>query len=252
MGVYVMALLWVLGSVLVAALLMITIRRFVPQEHRHSGDEASSRVFTVVAGLEAVLTAFVLISVFDTMDSARTNSLHEADSLVAVYWDADLLPPDSRDQIQKLVHAYASTVVNQEWPAMREGLPVAETGRAQLDQIHNAIAAVVPNSFSSEDRQTQISTDLATVYQDRQQRLDVAANQVHPIVWLSLIVGAVLSVGLTCLFGGEKLRTHIVVASALAGTVTILLFATYQLQNPFGGVAPVGPEAFSVALSQFR
>lgn len=251
MNVYVMALLWVLGSVLVAALLMMTVRRFVPEEHRHSGDEASSRVFTVVAGLEAVLTAFVLISVFDTVDTARTNSYHEADSLVAVYWDADLLPAGARDQIRELVHAYASTVVNQEWPAMQEGTPVAETGRTQLDQIHNAIAAVVPDSFSSEDRQTQISTDLTAVYQDRQQRLDAAADRVHPIVWLALIAGAVLSVGLTCLFGGEKLRTHLVVASALAATITILLFTTYQLQNPFGGVAPVGPEAFAAALSQF-
>lgn len=251
MNVYVTGLLCVLGAVLLATLLMIGIRRFVPEEHRHSGEEATGRVFTVVAGLEAVLTAFVLISVFDAVDAARANATQEANSLVAVYWDADLLPADARDQIQKLVRGYANTVVDQEWPALRDDTPVAQTGKAELDRIHLAIAAVVPTTNPAENRQTQISTDLATVYQDRQQRLDAATARVNPIVWLALIIGAVLSVSLTCLFGGEKLRTHIIVAATLAGTLTILLFATYQLQNPYGGAVAVSPEAFGAALSQF-
>jgi len=251
MNVYVIGLLWVAGAVVVSSGLMIAIRRIFSEEHRHASDEAANRVFTIVAGLEAVLAAFVLIDVFSAVDTARTNSLQEADSLVAVYWDADLLPAPARDQIQKLVHEYTNTVVNQEWPAMRAEKPVAETGKEQLDQIHDAIAAVVPSTAAMEDRQTQVANDLTTVYSDRQQRLDAAATRVNSIVWLALIVGGALSVGLTCLFGGTKLRTHIIVAGTLAGTLAVLLYATYQLQNPFGGAVQVSPEAFSSALSQF-
>ena len=251
MNVYLIGLLWVIGAAGTAALLMVAIRRFISHEHRHAGDEAANRVFTVVAGLEAVLAAFVLIDVYTAVDTARTNSYHEADSLVAVYWDADLLPPQAKDQIQQLIRQYTATVANTEWPAMRDGDPVASAGKAQLDRIHDAIATVRPGTDQEQDRQTQASNDLTTVYQDRQERLDAADSRVSSIVWLALIVGAVLSIGLTCLFGGEKMRTHLIIAATLAGTLAALLFATYQLQNPFGGSVQISPEAFSSALEQF-
>jgi hypothetical protein len=60
MNVYLIGLLWVLGAAAIATLLMIGVRRFISDERRAAGDEAAGRVFTVVAGLQAVLVAFVL------------------------------------------------------------------------------------------------------------------------------------------------------------------------------------------------
>lgn len=250
MNIYLLGVLWVLGAMVVAAGLMITVRRYVSEAHRHASDEAASRVFTVVAGLEAVLLAFVLISLFDATGSARSGSYQEADSLVAVYWDANLLPQPAAGQIQKLAVSYGQTVVGQEWPAMRDGAAIDKTGKAELDKLHDAISTFVPTTFAQEDRQTQITNDLSNVYQARQQRIAASMTRVNPLIWAALILGAILSVGLTCLFGGEKLLTHVIVSSVLAGTVTVLLFATFQLQDPFAGAAHLGPAAFTAALSQ--
>jgi hypothetical protein len=41
-----------------------------------------------------------------------------------------------------------------------------------------------------------------------------------------------------------------VIVSMLSGAIGLLLFAIYQLQNPFGGGASVGPDAFISALSR--
>ena len=88
------------------------------------------------------------------------------------------------------------------------------------------------------------------MYQAREQRISASMTRVNPLIWAALIVGAILSVGLTCLFGGEKLLTHLIIACVLAGTVTVLLFATFQLQDPYGGAAHIGPAAFTSALDQ--
>ncbi|HEX3783456.1 MAG TPA: hypothetical protein VHX38_27645 [Pseudonocardiaceae bacterium] len=250
MGIYLLGLLWMLGAMLVAAGLMIGVRRYVSEAHRHSGDEAAGRVFTVVAGLEAVLIAFVLISLFDAVGSARAGSYTEADSMVAVYWDANLLPPATATKIQKLVLSYGNTVLNQEWPAMSAGQPLSDTGKSQLDQLHDAIASYVPTTFVEEDRQTQLTNDLSTVFQARQQRIEASSVRVNPLIWAALIVGAVLAVGLTCLFGGDKLWTHVAITCVLAGTVTVLLFAAFQLQDPFSGAVHLNPTAFTAALTQ--
>lgn len=41
-----------------------------------------------------------------------------------------------------------------------------------------------------------------------------------------------------------KVVTHMVVVGALAATIALLMFAIYQLQNPFSGGALVPPDAF--------
>jgi hypothetical protein len=250
MSIYLAGLLWMLGAMIAAAGLMIVIRKYVSEAHRHASDDAASRVFTVVAGLEAVLLAFVLISLFDGVSSARSGSYQEADSLVAVYWDANLLPRPASTQIQKLAVSYGQTVLDDEWPAMQDRGPLGDTGKSTLDELHDTIAAFVPTTYPQEDRQTQLTNDLSSVYQARQQRISASATRVNPLIWAALIVGAILSVALTCLFGGDKLLVHVLISSALAGTVTVLLFATFQLQDPFSGAAHLTPAAFSAALSQ--
>lgn len=135
---------------------------------------------------------------------------------------------------------------------MRAGQPVTDVGKSQLDQLHAAIASFVPTTFPAEDRQTQITNDLSSVYQARQERIAASTVRVNPLIWAALIVGAVLSVGLTCLFGGEKLWTHVAIASILAGTVTVLLFASFQLQDPFGGAVQLSPTGITAALSQLN
>lgn len=252
MSIYLIGLHWMFGAMIIAAGLMITIRKYISEANRHSSDEAASRVFTVVAGLEAVLIAFVLISLFDGIGSARSGSYQEADSLVAAYWDANLLPEPTSSQIQNLAVSYGQTVIGQEWPAMDHGAPIADAGKSQLDKLHDVITSFVPTTYPEEDRQTQITNDLSSVYQARQQRIEAAMTRVNPLIWVALIVGAILSVGLTCLFGGEKLLTHVIIASVLAGTVTVLLFATFQLQDPFSGAAHIGPAAFTAALDQLN
>jgi uncharacterized membrane protein YoaK (UPF0700 family) len=72
------------------------------------------------------------------------------------------------------------------------------------------------------------------------------------VVWFALVVGAIMAVALPILFGGPKPATHIFIVSILAATMTLLLFATQQLQNPYGGGAQVGPAAFESALDRLR
>jgi hypothetical protein len=193
----------------------------------------------------------VLISLFDAVGAARAGAHQEANSLVGVYWDADLLPEPVRSEIHKACRSYAMTVADKEWPKMRDDKPVDDTGKAQLNQIHEVIAAMTPTRFAEEDRQTAVQAQLSAVYKVRQQRLEAAEYRLNSILWLALIVGAALSVGLTCLFGGSRLFTHIIIAATLAGTITVLMFAIYQLQNPFSGSVTLDPEAFNSALRQF-
>ncbi|CAM03245.1 uncharacterized protein DUF4239 [Saccharopolyspora erythraea NRRL 2338] len=251
MSVYVSGSLWVAGAVLVAAAVAYMVRRFGQDEGRPGNNDAAGQVFTIVSGLHAVVVAFVLITLFDTVGSARDGAYEEAESLVAVSWAADSLPGPAGAEVRALGKQYADTVVRQEWPQMRAGADVTGPGWTQLDLLRDAVLRAEADGDWQEGRKSEATTRLEQVYEQRQERLNTAFDSgVVAVVWFVLIAGSVICVLLPNLFGGTRMFTHIIVVSTLAGVLTLLLFAIYQLQNPFGGGSWIEPDAFRWALAR--
>jgi hypothetical protein len=250
MMLYVTGLLWVVGIALLAGSLAYLVRRIGATEGVVENNEAAGQVFTLVGGLQGVLLAFVLISLFDGVSAAEDGSYHEADSLVAAVWAADALPAKSAEVVSQ-ARKYAHEVITDEWPAMRDGQPVGDAGWTTLSQLRRTVAALPAGDEWTTDQKSEAADKLWEVYQARQDRLNAASDEgVNSVVWFALVIGAVMAVALPMLFGGPKPATHIFIVSILAATMALLLFATQQLQNPYGGGAQVSPAAFESALDR--
>ena len=245
MDLFVPGVILVAGTAMLAAVIAVVVHRFRPAE---GDNDAIGNVFTIVAGIDAVLVAFVLIALFDAVDTATADAQLEADSLVAVDWAAGSLDEPARGQIHSLIHSYASTVIEDEWPRMRAAEPVDDTGRAQLDELRLAVEGAPAADDWQHERKLSAVDHLWDVYQARQDRLAASGDDVGLVVWFALIAGSVLSVCLPYLFAGSRLGPHAVTVSVFAGTVAMLLYAIYQMQNPYAGGASVEPDAFRAAL----
>ncbi|WP_033293656.1 DUF4239 domain-containing protein [Amycolatopsis jejuensis] len=251
MNVYVTGVFWVVGGAVVAAVIGYLVRRFGWDEGRRDNNDAAGQVFTIVGALHAVLIAFVLISLFDDVGKTREGSYTEADGLVAATWSAEALPGDTGERVRQLAIAYAATVAQQEWPRLIDDGPIPATGWTQLDEMRRAVAAAPAGDDWETDRKNEASSQLWQVYQARQTRLTGAATDgVGAVMWFALILGSVISVLLPNLFGGTRMAAHLVIVSTLAGTIVLLLFAIFQLQNPYAGGASVPPDAFAGAIAR--
>jgi hypothetical protein len=251
MNVYVAGAVWVLGIAAAAAAVTIPVHR-ISKGEKNAGD-AVNGVFTIVAGVHVVLAAFVLISLFDRVSSAREGSYTEATGLVGLYWAGDSAPPAARDEIQGLARSYAKVVVDEEWPRMREGAGVGGAGWELLDRMRVAINNAPAESDWQQEQKSEAASRLWSVYEARQARLTVASHAgVSTVVWIALVIGSLLSIALPYLFDVPKLVTHMVIIGILAGTIALLMFAIYQLQNPFSGGAHITPDAFSSAFDQMH
>ena len=251
MSIYLTGLLWVLGVALVAGALAYIVRRVGETQGVVDNNEAAGQVFTLVGGLQAVLLAFVLISLFDGTTAAEDGSYTEADSLVAAVWAAQELP-DS-EGVTAQARTYVREVIEREWPRMSEGATVGDAGWVALERLRAEVAAAPATDEWTIGQKNEASDQLWTVYQQRQDRLNTATGGgVNSVVWFALVAGAIMAVALPLLFGGPKPATHILIVSILAGTMALLLFATQQLQNPYGGGAQVSPAAFESALERLR
>lgn len=253
MNIYVSGLLWVAGAALVAACVAYLVRRIGATEGTVENNEAAGQVFTLVGGLQAVLVAFVLISLFDGASAAEDRAYTEADSLVAAVWAADSMPESTRAEITAQARSYARTVIDEEWPRMRDGEPVSDAGWQALSGLRRLVADAPARDAWTLDQKSEASHQLRAAYQARQERLNTATSGgINSVVWFALVAGALMSLALPLMFGGPRPVTHILIVSTLAATMTLLLFATQQLQNPYSGGAEVQPAAFVSALDRLR
>ncbi|MGW6276867.1 bestrophin-like domain [Kribbella sp. NPDC055071] len=243
-------LLWVGGVMIVTAVLAVILRRWRQREGREANNEVAGQVFTIVGGVNVVIAAFVLISLFDGMDTAGKTTYDEANALVAVQWAGESLAPADRARIQSLTRSYATEVSEQEWPDMRAGRDVSGEGWTLLASLQKTVEQAKTTSERQEDRRVEAANQVWNVYQARQVRLTSSGSGVSGVVWFAILIGSVMSVALMFMFGGPGLYSYAFIVSMLAGAIALLLFAIYQLQNPFSGGANVGPDAFLSALSR--
>lgn len=251
MSVYLTGLLWVAGVAVVAAVVAYVIRKYGDAEGRTANNEAAGQVFTLVGGLHAVLVAFVLIALFDAVNQAGDSAYREADGLVAATWAGEAVSEETGAEVRKLSREYALTVIDDEWPAMREGEEFESSGWSQLERLRQVVAQAPAEDEWQVERKIEAASQLWQVYEARQERLDAAGGEVSAVVWFVLLAGSVLAICLPLLFGGPLVRTHVLIVATFAATITLLLYAAYQLQNPFGGGADVGPDAFEAAVERF-
>ncbi|WP_086666459.1 DUF4239 domain-containing protein [Lentzea kentuckyensis] len=250
MSIYLTGTLWVIGAAVISAVLVVITRRFGSEEVGEKNLGAGGSVFSIVAGLHAVLVAFILISLFDASNGAEEQVQKEANALVAVDWSSDSLPEPAKTKVEQLIRDYVSTVVDDEWPRMRDGQEVDNRGWTTLNQLRDTIATAAPDGAWQEDRKAEAANQLWEVYQARQERLDAAGNGINPVVWLALLIGTGLSLLFPFLFGGPNLISQLLITITLSSTLVLLLFAIYQMQNPFSGGVHIPPDAFSSALDR--
>ncbi|HVV10326.1 hypothetical protein [Amycolatopsis sp.] len=252
MSVYLVGLFWVIGAVVAGAIIAYLVRKYGLDEGRMDNNDAAGQAFTIVGGLHAVVVAFVLISLFDAADTARDNAYEEAQAVVAVAWDASSLPEPAKTQVPALAKEYTETVVRQEWPRLRDGGPMPGTGWSLVEQMRQSLDATdLPDDDWLVNRKTDAGEQLVNIYEKRQARLNsVRDNNIGTVVWFVLIAGSVIFVALPNLFGGTKQITHVIIVSTLAATTTLLLFAIFQLQNPFAGGSKLGTDAFDQAIAR--
>lgn len=226
--------------------LFVIKRVWVPSERRIHNDAIGPNV-SVIGTTYAVLMAFMLSGVWSDMQSARLHTEQEANSLVNVYRFARELPEESRKEIQRLAREYAQAMVTVEWTAMEhEGSSPA--GHAIIKDLWHAVASVQPHTATEQEVMDHSLSELTVMTEHRRVRLLQSRKKLPPILWAVLIVGAIVTVGSTCLFGIEDFKLHIVQVFEISFLVSLMLVAIASIDRPFQGQVRVSPEAFQYAI----
>ena len=79
-----------------------------------------------------------------------------------------------------------------------------------------------------------------------------AEEGIPAVLWAVLVLGGIVTVGFTYLFGLENTWSHRLMVAAVAGLIGLVLFTIGALEYPFSGGARIGPGAFELVLERFQ
>jgi protein-S-isoprenylcysteine O-methyltransferase Ste14 len=249
----------VCGACLAAVIGLTLVQRLVPAAIRKEHNDVAGFIYAALGVIYAVLLALVVIAVWEEFGRARVTVEAEANALAEIFWLAHRLPEPERHQLQELARSYAEEVVDEEWPLMEQGrTPLMEHSRATprgwalIDDIRVTVQGYEPRTEAGQELYAEGLDQVQRLADARRMRLVQAEESIPAVLWVVLVVGGVMAVGFTYLFGLENTWAHMLMVAALAGVIALVLFTIGVLDHPFSGGARIDTEAFELILNRFE
>ena len=243
-------ILTVCVPVLVAVVGLLLVQRLVPPDRREEQNNVAGFIYAVLGVAYAVVLAFMLIAVWQDYKTAQTNVESEANELAGVYFLASRLPEPERTHVQDLARMYARVVVEQEWPMMEQG-QTSPRADSLLRQLRFELLEFDPHTRGEQVLYERGLTDLHNAVDARSSRLLQVREGIPNLLWVVLVVGGVITVSFTYLFGLKSNVAHALIVAALTLLICGILFTIGEFNNPFSGPVEIQPEAFREVLHSF-
>jgi hypothetical protein len=235
---------------LVAVVGLAVVQRLVPPERREQHNNVAGFIYAVLGVAYAVLLAFVAIAVWQDYNTAQTNIDSEANELAGVYFLASRLPEPQRTNVQDLARTYARVVVEQEWPMMEQG-ETSPRADSLLRQLRLELLQFDPRTRGEQVLYERGLTDLHNAIDARRSRLLEVREGIPNLLWVVLVLGGVITVSFTYLFGLKSNLAHALMVAALTLLICGVLFTIGEFNNSFSGPVEIQPDAFREVLHSF-
>jgi hypothetical protein len=89
---------------------------------------------------------------------------------------------------------------------------------------------------------------LNQLYGARRHRLLAAQGHVPAIAWWVIVLGGMMTIGCTYLFGAERFAMQLILTAAVTAILTLDVILILQLDYPFRGTVSVSTEAYENVL----
>ena len=230
---------------------LILVQRWVSIEQRKRHNDVAGFIYAVLGIAYAVLLGLVVVAAWEQFQTARNTAEREADELAEIFWLGHRLPPAEGHRLQELSRSYARVVVDEEWPMLARG-ESSPRAWALIDEIRLTLQNQDPHTQAEQvlyDQGLERIHDLADARRDR---LVEAREGIPLMLWVVLVVGAIVTVGFTYLFGMDSNTTHTLMVALLALVIGLVLFTIGSIEYPFSGDVRLSPEAFHQVLGRFE
>ncbi|MBV9026773.1 MAG: DUF4239 domain-containing protein [Streptomycetaceae bacterium] len=195
-------------------------------------------VYAIVLGL-AIAGVWEARNAADGAVCQEAQALHEVRERVAVW------PAPVRDRIRDDVDHYVQYVTTTEWPSMLRTGTLSSQGATLLETMRRDVSDYTTANDHEQQAYQPLVDQVAAVDAARSAREQAAAPILPGVVWLGLITGAVITVGLIFTLQIRRSPRELLVAGVFSALIAFLLCFIWDFDAPYGRVATGTVSAFA-------
>jgi hypothetical protein len=207
-----------------------------------------SPFLTTVALVYGALLGFTVVVAWEQFSSAAANVTNESATLATMYRQTVAMPEPEQMQVRALLRSY-TTAVQGEWGS-EDRAGASDTARRAITDMYRVVgtkqAGEASNPISGE-----FLSQLGVLTSQRNTRVLDAEPRIPGLLWGGLLFGGVILIGLMGFTRLDSRRGHMVLSSAVAILLGLLLFIVFWLDHPFGRQLGVTPTPFAHAVEVY-
>ncbi|MDX6677047.1 MAG: hypothetical protein QOE31_1099 [Solirubrobacteraceae bacterium] len=228
------------GMVLLTLAAVLLARWLLPDLANSRFDQVADSLRTVYELIFALILAFVIAAVLDTMGQAEATVATEATQIAQLVRGNDTFAPRDTLHLNDAVDNYVHALADNEWQTMQHGeeSPVAT---AALEALYAEYRNLKPRGAVQDETFNQGLSKLDDIAADRRDRLNIASADLPTLLRVLVAIGIILLLVLEyrpALARGASLAFM----GSLAAIVTATYLLTLVLNYPFSGTISVSSD----------
>ncbi|GHG44302.1 MULTISPECIES: bestrophin-like domain [Streptomyces] len=241
---FTLAVVLVGGTVAFAVAGSVLLRRRHPSLADGEHNDMVGVTLGMFGAIYGIILAFVIVTLWTQLESTQTIVAAEATDVALIARDAAAFPPPVRADLDAALSDYVHTVVEQQWPLMREGRPRYGATERSLVAAFEVLQAYDPKSPREEVFYEEAVGHLNDVAAQRRARITMAEQELPPLLQVLAFGGALVLVPLTFLYGMRRLRIQVLFVASVAALIGFSLLLVLVLDRPFAGELSVSPAPY--------
>jgi hypothetical protein len=238
-----------IASILVGAGSVWLADRVLPKTVAKEHNSTLSPFMTCVGLVYGALLGFTIVVAWQQFSSAQANVANEASTLTTMYRQTVGMPVPEQTQMRELLRKYRQAVEGSDWNGQDAG-GTSDNAPAALTQMYRVLGGEQSSTAASPISQEFLG-QLTVLASDRNQRILEAQPRRPGLLWAGLLLGGLVLVGLSGFMRLESTRGHLILSSAVALLLGLLLFIVYWLDHPFDNQLGITSAPFRQALYVF-
>lgn len=232
--------------------LLLTRRFVLPRLHYTEGvNEAISGTVQAIGVFYGITVGLIAVGVWNTNSNASGLVSQEATCIGAIYRDVSGYPQPLRDELRAGMRDYAVFIIEQSWPAQREGRgQVLEGGAKILDGFQSRLYTFEPSTPGQQALHAETLKAYNELLLARRLRIDAVSSGLSLVMWWVIWAGAVISIGVAYFYNIKDPKLHAVLVALMGGFLAIVLFMVLVNDKPFYGKFGISSDPYKLILER--
>ena len=230
--------------------LFLARRLLIPRLRFNDGvNDAVSGTVQAIGVFYGITVGLIAVGVWNTNSNASELVSKEAASIGALYRDVSGYPEPPRTKLQSGLRAYTHQVIEQAWPAQREGR-ILDSGTRILNEFQNTLMPFEPSTAGQTALHSETLRAYNTLIGYRRQRVDAVSARLSQVMWMVIWIGAAISIGVAYLYKIDDPKIHAILIALMAGFLAMVIFMIVINDRPFSGKNGISPDSYKLILDK--